>query len=307
MGVLMLCSTIYTYVLIMGGSRLGGLWSDNSADTNCHSYSMCTPLHSSISPSATQLFTYSQGQCKVPFPLTTSCKCYCCINVTSSSATHNTNHCRASCCCFALWLFSFFLLSFWLWTNSFFKIPFERFSLRTLHLSTDSGFILSEVLLQSTGTHQLPLMKCLVGFFLMTQGKKLSWLLSSLLNDSATQICSKMCEKPFCKQNYLSKMSPIALVLYKSCVNSMGQVKFNPGLSLHKWRQFLFALWDAVTNSYSSTWTSILPDCYPWMCNVVWHTACITNRKSFRERWTGAGGRQASVQTIQGLNWLSLN
>lgn len=67
-------------------------------------------------------------------------------------------------------------------------------------------------------------------FFFLTQGKKLSWLLSSLLNDSAKQICSKMCEKTFCKQNYLSKINPIALVLYKFCVNPMRQVEFNPGL-----------------------------------------------------------------------------
>lgn len=157
----------------MGGSRWGGLWSDSSADTETVLPTPCTPLCTLLSAlSATQLFTHPQGWCKVPFPLTTSFKCNCCINATSSGATHNTTHCRASCCFFTLWLFSFFLLSFWLRTNSFFKIPFERFSLGTLRLSTDSKFILSEVLLQSTGTHQLPLMKCLIGFFLKTQEKK---------------------------------------------------------------------------------------------------------------------------------------
>lgn len=57
-----------------------------------------------------------------------------------------------------------------------------------------------------------------------------------------------MCEKSFCKQNYLSKVKPVALVLYKSCVNPAGPVKFNPILGLHEWRQPLLAVWDAVMN-----------------------------------------------------------
>lgn len=45
-------------------------------------------------------------------------------------------------------------------------------------------------------------------------------------------------------------MNPIALVLYKSSINPIGQVEFNPGLSLHKLRQLLFAIWDICCHKF---------------------------------------------------------
>lgn len=71
-------------------------------------------------------------------------------------------------------------------------------------------------------------------------------------------------------------MNPVALVFYKSCVSPVGEVEFNPILSLREWRQPLFAVWDAVMDS--------VEEWYPWMCNVGWHTACITKRETFRKK-----------------------
>lgn len=149
----------------MGGSRLGGLWPDSSADSNCHLYSMCTSLHSSISPCQPLSPSHAhKAGLKCPFlwlnPLNAIAVKMSPVPMLPTILPTAEPHAA-----FSLWLFSFFLLSFWLWTNSFFKIPFVKVQLEnTVHLSTDGRFILSKVLLQSTGTHQLPLMKCLIVF-----------------------------------------------------------------------------------------------------------------------------------------------